>query len=108
MRTFWDDELTPEQEAKIIANLTKEIGKRKLEAPAILALEAHKPLANMIGHGLVAASPFLAPFLGMENVDNYSQLLGNRESIERLIISLEESAQGHLDNNDEVEVSAIR
>ncbi len=65
-------------------------------------IESHKPLANMIGHGMIAASPFLAPFLGFDNVDDYSQLLGNRESLDRLILMLEDSSE-----DDEVEVDAI-
>ena len=73
-----------------------------MEAPAILALETHKPLANMIGHGMIASAPFLAPFLGFDNVDNYSQLLGNRRSLDRLIHKLEDSSE-----NDEVQVDAM-
>jgi len=102
MRLFWEQELTPEREEELIGRLAKEIKKRKMEAAAILVIESHKPLANLVGHGMVATSPFLAPFLGFDNVDDYSQVLGNRQALDRLILKLEDSSE-----NDEVEVNAM-
>lgn len=72
---------------------------------AILALEAHKPLANVAAHGVLAFSPFLVPFLGFENVNDYSRLLQKRDNVERLLILLEESEQGEAADAANVEVS---
>lgn len=64
-----------------------------MQAPAILALEAHKPLANVIAQSVVVFSGFLVPFLGFQNVNDYSRLLHKRENVERLICLLEEKEQ---------------
>lgn len=92
MRGFWEEELSEEQEQSLVDRLAKEIKTRKLEAPAILLLEMHKPLAGLIGHGMVATAPFFAPFVGFDNVNDYSRLLGNRRSMEHLIQALEKPA----------------
>ncbi len=66
------------------------IHKRKAETPAILFLEMHKPVAGLASQSLIVFSPFLAPFVGIGNVNNYSQLAQDREAIELLIRRLEE------------------
>lgn len=77
-----------------------------MTTPAILGLEAHKPLANVMAHGIVAFSGFLVPFLGFENVNDYSRLLRKRENVERLIELLEadEQEQKSSASNEEAEV----
>lgn len=76
--------------------LSKEIKKRGLEVPAAFFLEMHKPLANIAGHSMIAFSPFLAPFFGMDSVHDYSRLAMKRENFESLIQSLE-----HKDEDEE-------
>lgn len=73
-----------------MANLSQQIKKRGLEVPAVFFLEMHKPLANVAGQASIVFSPFLAPFIGMNNVHDYSRLMMDRENFERLIASIEE------------------
>jgi hypothetical protein len=61
-----------------------------MEAPAILFLEMNKPVTRLAGNALIVFTPFIAPFVGMDNVHNYSRLLMERENVERLILKLEE------------------
>ncbi|MEA2552141.1 MAG: hypothetical protein QOJ65_317 [Fimbriimonadaceae bacterium] len=89
MFDFWKDELTPEEEDALLDKLAGEVKKRKLQTPAAMFLELHKPLANVGGHFALATSPFLVPFLGYKNVDDYSRLLSKRENVEKLIQRLE-------------------
>ena len=89
MFDFWSDELTSEEEDRLLDSLAADITKRKLEAPAIAFFELHKPLANVAGHLALAASPFLVPILGYKNVNNYSRLLSKRENVEKLLCRLE-------------------
>lgn len=89
MPAIWEKELTEEQKEAIISRVSEEILKRRLETPAILFLEMHKPIANLAAHAVVAVSPFLMPFLGFNSVDEYSQFMSDRENIERLIRRLE-------------------
>lgn len=95
MGTFdlWDTELTPEEEKNLLEKAANEIIKRKMETPAILALESHKPLANVIAQTSIVFSGFLIPFLGFQNVNDYSRLLHKRENVEKLIGLLEQKAQ---------------
>ncbi|MEX2243000.1 MAG: hypothetical protein WD716_04040 [Fimbriimonadaceae bacterium] len=61
-----------------------------METPAILFLEMNKPITRLAGNALIVFTPFIAPFVGMDNVHNYSRLLMERENVERLILKLEE------------------
>jgi acyl-CoA reductase-like NAD-dependent aldehyde dehydrogenase len=94
MYDLWNTELTSAEESALLEKAAQEIRKRKLETAAVLALEMHKPLANVAMHGVVAFSGFLIPFLGFENVNDYSRLLRKPENIERLICLLETSPKG--------------
>lgn len=89
MLNLWEDELTEEETDALLDTLEKEIRKRKLEVPAIMFFEMHKPLANIAGHFALATSPFLVPIIGYKNVNDYSRLLSKRENVEKLIVRLE-------------------
>ena len=89
MPQMWEQPLTEERKEKIIEKISTEVTKRKLETPTILFLEMHKPVANIAGHAAIAVSPFVMPFFGFENTDDYSQFFSKRENIEELIRSLE-------------------
>ena len=89
MLTLWEDGLTDEETEALLSTLEKEIRKRKLEVPAIMFFEMHKPLANIAGHFALATSPFLVPIIGYKNVNDYSRLLSKRENVEKLIVRLE-------------------
>jgi dihydrodipicolinate synthase/N-acetylneuraminate lyase len=89
MFDFWTEELTPEEEEKLLDKAAESISKRGLIAPAIMALELHKPLANVGAHAALAVSPFLIPFFGFSPVNDYSRLMRKRENFERLIQKLE-------------------
>ena len=93
MFDFWKDELTPEEEDRLLDKVADEVKKRKLQAPAIMFFELHKPLANVGAHFAMATSPFLIPFLGYKNVDEYSRLLSKRENVEKLLIKLESDSE---------------
>lgn len=89
MQSLWTEELTKEEETTLIQKLASEITRRGLQAPAVVFLEMHKPLSGLAMNGAIVFSPFVAPFFGIDNVHNYSRLLGNRDSVERLIREIE-------------------
>ena len=97
MLNLWEDELTAEQETALLDTLEKEIRKRKLEVPAIMFFEMHKPLANIAGHFALATSPFLVPIIGYKNVNDYSRLLSKGENVEKLIVRLEKKSDSKED-----------
>jgi hypothetical protein len=92
MQQFWERELTDSEVEELLDRAASEVIRRKLQAPAILFLEMHKPLAYLGGHAALAFSPFIVPFIGFKAVDQWSQVAAKREYVERLIKKLEESA----------------
>lgn len=90
----WLEELTEEEEAKVIDQLAEIVGKRSMETPAILFLELHKPLARIGAHSVIAGGPFIAPFLGSDQTSSMSRLMATPGGIERLIQRLEDQRLG--------------
>ena len=69
-----------------VANKISELG---LTAPAILLLEAHKPLAFIGSQFLLVAQPTLDLFLPPDMIGNVSELLADPDQLEQLITKLE-------------------
>ena len=92
MFDFWKEPLTEENRERLLDKAAEEVKKRRLEVPAILFCEMHKPLAYVGSHAALAFSPFLVPFFGFDVVNDYSQLFSDRENVERLLQRLEKPA----------------
>jgi len=86
------EDLSLEERDKLIDELARKIVNRRLETPAILFLEMHKPLAFLASQSMLVASPLLVPIFGREGVERYSQLLSAPENVELLIRRIEELA----------------
>jgi hypothetical protein len=91
----YPNELAPEERDRIIEKIAAGVVKRGLETPAILFLEMHKPVTFFASQGLIAATPFIAPFVGFSNLHTASKLLEKRDNVERLIQRIEELAEEH-------------
>ena len=89
MSDIWEKELTEQEKEDLLEKAANEIKRRKMVVPAILFLEMHKPLSYVGSQAAIVFSPFLVPFLGFDNVNNYSRLLAERNAVERLIQRLE-------------------
>jgi hypothetical protein len=89
----WDSPLADSERDAILNRIADGIVRRKMETPAILFLEMHKPLSFVASQGLIVTSPFVAPFVGLENVQIVSQLLADRNNVELLVRHIEELAQ---------------
>lgn len=89
MFDFWKDELTEAEEVELIEKAALEIERRKLQAPALMFLESHKPLAYLSSQASITFAPFIAPFLGFDFVNNYSRLFAKRENVDRLLDRIE-------------------
>ncbi|MCH7946015.1 MAG: hypothetical protein IIC73_08405 [Armatimonadetes bacterium] len=61
--------------------------------PAILFLEMHKPISRLAGNALIVFAPFVAPFVGIDNVHNYSRMLMQSGNVEKLILRLEQDPE---------------
>lgn len=101
----WDEDLGDDDADRMIRKLAYEIKKRKLELPATLLFESHKPLSYLGGQATFFFAPFLVPFLGYNNVRDYGRLLNRRDSIDRLLLYLDENMET-LNPNSTAEVGA--
>jgi len=98
---FWDEEVTPDEEARVIEWAAREFHKYGLETAGILFLESGKPLA-FIGSqiGSVFVMPFL-PFFGdsaYTKGDKFFKVFQKRDNLEKLIKRLEELSEKGLIN----------
>lgn len=75
---------------QLLEKAAQVIVKRGMEVPAILLLEMHKPLANLIGHAVWVTMPVWALFFGVATTNELGELLSDPERIERLIQRIEE------------------
>lgn len=100
MFDLWEQKLTDEERENLLDKAAHEIMKRKLEMPAVLVLEMHKPLAYIGSHAALAFSPFLIPFVGFDNLNNYSRLFSERENVERLMQKLEKHGDDAVHNEE--------
>ncbi|GIV15815.1 MAG: hypothetical protein KatS3mg022_1250 [Armatimonadota bacterium] len=90
MDRWQEDELSDEERDAILERIAQGVVRRGMAAPAVLFLELNKPLSFVASQSLIVLTPFLAPFVGIENVHRYSRLLEKRENVERLIERIEQ------------------
>lgn len=88
-----ESELAPEERDRLLDRAAREVVRRRLEVPTILALELHRPLAFLSSQALVVFTPLLAPALGLETLQKLSRLLEERANLDRLIDRIEELAE---------------
>jgi acyl-CoA reductase-like NAD-dependent aldehyde dehydrogenase len=86
----WDRELTTEERDQMITQVAEAIVKRGMATPAILFLEMNKPLAFLSSQALVVSAGFLAPIVGLANLQKFSKLVQSRGNIERLMRRIED------------------
>ena len=91
MLTDYDD-LTDEQVNGAIEDIARHIVRRRLETPAILLLEMHKPVSFIASQALVVGTPFLGPLLGVDRLAHYGSILHDRANLDRLIQRIDELA----------------
>lgn len=90
METDINTPLTDTQRDAIIDSISQKIIGRRLEAPAVLFLEMHKPLSFLASQSLLVAMPFIGHLLGPDKISDLSKLLKDRNNVERLISRIEE------------------
>lgn len=89
MFDFMNEELTEQQTEALLDKAAAEIVRRKMEVPAVLFLEMHKPLSFVASQASIVFAPFAVPLLGYDNVHDFSRLMANRQNIELLIQRIE-------------------
>lgn len=82
-------ELSADQRDLLIEKLAQKLSSWGLSAPAILFLEANKPLSFIGSQALLFLQPLLGFLLGDEIIGGYAQLFEDQANVERLLHSLE-------------------
>jgi hypothetical protein len=80
--------LSVRRREELIEGLVRQVNEWGMVAPAILFLEAHKPLSFLASQFLLLSQPTLEPFLGGV-VREYALLLEDRENVETILSRLE-------------------
>lgn len=88
----WDREITDAERDSVIDRLAGKVIARRMEVPAILFLEMHRPFSYIASQALVVTSPMVAPLVGFENVQLAVKLMEKRENVELLIRRIEDLA----------------
>lgn len=97
-------ELTDQETEDLIEKAANEIIKRKMEVPAVIMLEMHKPISYIASQASVVFAPFIIPLVGYDNANNYSRLLTKRENVEKLIRRLEVKQAANAATNREAQL----
>ena len=80
----------PKSGDKLIDELAQKVVDKRMETPAIMFLEMHKPVTFLASQSMLVASPFLVPLFGAEGVQKYARLFGSVDNVELLIERIEE------------------
>jgi hypothetical protein len=83
----WDTPVSDEDRDQLFDKIVGAIRKWRMEVPAALFLESSAPLSYIAGQGLVAFSPFVAPWLpdGIHGVQRLQKILENPQNVRVLI-----------------------
>lgn len=72
-----------------IEGAARRIARYRLQTPAVLFLEMHRPLAGVASQATHFLAPLLAPFVGLAGLEDLALLLSKGEYVERLIERVE-------------------
>lgn len=90
----WDVPVSDEDRDQLFGKIVSVIHRWRLEVPAALFLESSAPLSHIAGQGLVAFSPFVAPWLpdGIHGVQRLQKILEHPQNARLLIDRIYETA----------------
>jgi hypothetical protein len=78
------------QSEQLIEHLAEQISRWRLTMPAILVLQATRPLSFIASQGLLLCQPLLSFVYDGPRIADYAELLADRASMDRLVARLEE------------------
>jgi hypothetical protein len=87
--------LDPDRREQLLHDVIRRIEGTKMVAPAILFLEAYKPLAFLGAQLLWFANPFLSFGFKQADVSDITRLVEDPAGVEELIVRLEASQKGN-------------
>jgi hypothetical protein len=77
----------------VLEKLARDVVSRRLETAAVVFLEMHLPLTNLLYSSTLLFQPLLSPFVGNGRIEALSSILADRRNIEWLIRRIEELSE---------------
>ncbi|NIM75347.1 MAG: hypothetical protein GTO21_01355 [Armatimonadetes bacterium] len=84
-----------EDEDAFIEKIAREIARRRLEVPAVMFLEIHRPISFLGSQAIFFCAPFLKFIVPPDGAEKFARLLDTPGGVDRLIQSIEEAANRH-------------
>lgn len=82
-------EETKEAEGRLVERAARWVVEKRLQTPAVFLLEMHKPVAPIGSMMMLAAMPFVGPFVGFGAIERLALFAEDRGNVERLIKRIE-------------------
>lgn len=95
----------------MLDSIARQVVRRRLTAPVILALQSVKPLGFLGSQAMVALKPFAELIIPVERYDRFAQIMERREGVELLITRIERAEVGtdtETTTQTEIEVKPAR
>ena len=83
--------VSEQDHTELIKKIAETVAKRKMTVPAVLLIESCKPLNRLASQFVLVISPLLALFVSYEQINAFSDLLQDRNSIEKLLAEIEKT-----------------
>jgi len=90
------EELKPERRDELLLSICKKIEKYNLYTPAIFFLQMTKPLAFVGSQAVLFGAPIAGAFIDERLIEDFGQLMSDRENVERLLTLLEEREEARM------------
>lgn len=87
-----DTPLSDERKNQMLNAIARKIVNRRLETPAVLFLDMHKPLSFIASQSLLVAMPLVGLFVEPQDIADFSKILQDRENIDLLVSRIEDMA----------------
>lgn len=79
-----------EADVELLERVAKHICRRRMGAPAILALESMRPLSFLGSQTMIALKPFVDMLVSAEDYERLTAILERRDGVPRLIACIEQ------------------
>jgi hypothetical protein len=86
---WWAGELSPQRREELLNLCADWVVRKRLEAPALMFLEMHKPLTTLASVSYTMAQPPLMLFFGFRRTEDLRVLLSDRDNVEALMQRIE-------------------
>ena len=94
-------ELPEAERDRLLERAAREVVRRRLQVPTVLALELHRPLTFLGSQALIVFTPMLAPAFGLGNLQQLTRLLEDGANLDRLVNRIEELSADQEEDNQE-------